>query len=543
MDSLLRVSNLNVTYVTGRREEIPALRNLSFTLEQGETLGITGSSGSGKTSLGLALLGLLPPATKVSGEVRFGDKDLSADSRKIADLRGSHISMIFQEPALALNPVLRVRKQLLHVLRSHGRKKTAELRREIDEAFRQVGLDNPARIANAYPHQLSGGERQRVAIAQALICHPKLLIADEPLSSLDPITQEEVVELLQRLKRELQLSMLFITHSSAVLSAVADRVLIMRAGEIIASGSLSTLREKAPDRYVQELLSPAQQISNAKAVQTDEPQLNESAPLLQVAHVSKRLVQSHFLFREKFAVFALRNVNLEISAGTATALIGESGSGKSTLARCIAGFESIDAGQILFNGSAIKPQVAPKQVQLIFQDAATALNPRLTASQLIGEPLQLAKWGDQKQREQRVFELMEEVELDPDSRSRLPHQFSGGQRQRIAIARALSLSPQLLIFDEALSGLDLPLQARMVQLLLKLQSRYRLSYLYISHDLNFLSLFAEEIAVMHEGTIVERLAPKDLPRATHPHTQALYSSSRKLHAAGLVEVSLLDSSS
>ena len=543
MEPLLRVSNLNVAYVTGAGEEVPALHNIGFTLEPGETLGITGSSGSGKTTLALTLLGLLPARTQLSGEIDFQDRKLAAGSKEIASLRGSGISMIFQEPALALNPVLRVGKQMIHVLRSHGRKKTAELRRDIDQAFREAGLSNPDRIAHAYPHQLSGGERQRVAIAQALVCGPRLLIADEPLSSLDPVTQEEILELLKRLKRELQLSLLFITHSSAILSVIADRVLIMRAGEIIASGPLSELREKASDRYVNALLSPAHEISKPRAARSDDRELAEGTPLLQVSHVSKRLVQSHFLFREKFAVFALRNVNLEIPTATTTALIGESGSGKSTLARCIAGFESINTGQILFNGSATKSHNAPKQVQLIFQDAATALNPRLTAARLIAEPLELARWGDGKEREQRVLELMEEVNLDPDWRFRLPHQFSGGQKQRIVIARALSLNPQLLILDEALSGLDLPLQARMVQLLLKLQSKYRLSYLYISHDLNFLSLFAEEIAVMHEGTIVERLAAKDLSRATHPHTQALFASSRKLHAPGLVEASVLDSSS
>lgn len=541
MQALLRVSGLNVAYRTGD-QTVPALRNISFTLEEGETLGITGASGSGKTSLGLALLGLFPLATKVSGEIRFDDKDLNAGSKEIAKLRGSGISMIFQEPALALNPVLRVGKQMVHVLRSHG-KKTSELKREIDHAFREAGLTNPQRIAHAYPHQLSGGERQRVAIAQALVSRPRLLIADEPLSALDPITQEEILELLQRLKKDRYLSVLFITHGSAILSAIANRVLVMRDGEIIASGALSELREKDSDRYVRALLSPAQEIPSSRTVHSDGLESAEHPSLLQVSHVSKRLVQSHFLFREKFAVFALRNVNLEMRAGTTTALIGESGSGKSTLARCIAGFETIDTGQILFNGSAIKTNSAPKQVQLIFQDAATALNPRLAAAQLIAEPLELAKWSDQKERDRRVLELLEDVGLDPDSRYRLPHQFSGGQKQRIAIARALSLNPQLLILDEALSGLDLPLQARMVQLLLKLQSKYRLSYLYISHDLNFLSLFAEEIAVMHEGTIVERLSPKDLSHASHPHTQALFASSRKLHAPGLVEASVLDSSS
>ena len=543
MEPLLRVANLNVDYVTGAGEKVPALRNIGFTLDPGETLGMTGSSGSGKTTLALSLLGLLPARTQLSGEIDFQDKRFPVRAKEIASLRGSGISMIFQEPALALNPVLPVGKQMTHVLRSHGRKKSTELRLEIEHALRETGLSDPERIAHAYPHQLSGGERQRVAIAQALVCRPRLLIADEPLSSLDPIAQQEILELLRRLKKQMQLSLLFITHSSAILSAIADRVSIMRAGEIIASGTVSELREKRADAYVRTLLSPAQQISEVRAAHSENTESPERGPLLQVSHVSKRLVQSHFLFREKFAIFALRNVNLEIGAGSTSALIGESGSGKSTLARCIAGFESIDTGQILFNGSAIKANSAPMQVQLIFQDAATALNPGLTAAQLIAEPMELTKWGGAKQREQRVLELMEEVGLDLNSCSRLPHQFSGGQKQRIAIARALSLNPQLLILDEALSGLDLPLQARMVQLLLKLQSKYGFAYLYISHDLNFLALFVEEIAVMHEGTIVEQLAPKDLPRAGHPHTQTLFASSRKLHAPGLVEASVLDSSS
>src|SRR6059058_2109200 len=208
MEPLLRVSNLNVAYVTGAGEKVPALHNIGFTLEPGETLGITGSSGSGKTTLALTLLGLLPARTQLSGEIDFQDRKLAAGSKEIASLRGSGISMIFQEPALALNPVLRVGKQMIHVLRSHGRKKTADLRRDIDQAFREAGLSNPDRIAHAYPHQLSGGERQRVAIAQALFCRPRLLIADEPLSALDPVTQEVILELLKRLKRELQLSLL-----------------------------------------------------------------------------------------------------------------------------------------------------------------------------------------------------------------------------------------------------------------------------------------------------------------------------------------------
>ena len=257
-----------------------------------------------------------------------------------------------------------------------------------------------------------------------------------------------------------------------------------------------------------------------------------------ISHVSKLFVQRHFFSLEKFTIFALRNVNLTIATGTTVALVGESGSGKSTLARCIAGFEAIDAGEILFNGTPVQADQMHNQIQLIFQDVATALNPRLSAAELIAEPLKLAKWGDEKMRIERVLELIQEVGLDPGSQFRLPHQFSGGQKQRIAIARALAVQPKLLILDEAFSGLDLPLQAQIVQLLLTLQQKYQLSYLYISHDLNFLSQFAQAIAVMCDGTIVEHLAPKDLPHAVHPHTQTLFASSRKLHTPGLLEASL-----
>jgi ABC-type glutathione transport system ATPase component len=538
MDTLLRVSNLSVTYVTGRHKSVPALRNCSFDLRLGEAVGITGASGSGKTSLGMALLGLLPRGTKVSGEIHFREQELAFESREVPRLRGSAISMIFQEPALSLNPVLPVGKQIVHVLRSHRQIKNADLKSEVHHALGSVGFGDPDRIARAYPSQLSGGERQRVAVAQAVVCRPQLLIADEPISSLDPTTQEEILELLQRLRRELQISLLFITHNSAVLSAIAERVLVMRLGAIVAEGSPAKLGGSTSDAYVRELLFPASQILKVNVSPQQEPQTTEDRPLLAVSHVSKRFVQQHIFSRGKFTIFAVRNVNLTIGAGAIVALVGGSGSGKSTLARCIAGFETLDAGEIFFEGSPIRLDGLATPVQLVFQDVATALNPRLNAAELIAEPLKLAKWENEERQAERVLDLMKEVGLDPDSRFRLPHQFSGGQKQRIAIARALSLNPKLLILDEALSGLDLPLQAQIVQLLLELQRKYQLSYLYISHDLNFLSQFAQEIAVMCDGTIVERLASKDLPRAVHPHTQALFASSRKLHAPGLVEASL-----
>ena len=541
-EQLLRVSGLCVDYQAANGSTIHALRGVDLSLAEQESVGVLGESGSGKSSLAAALMRLLPPnASVVAGDIQFRGKSLSTVSRnELRQLRGAQVALISQEPALALNPVLPVGRQIQDVLQSHFTLDETQCREKATAMLHDVGFDDPERILRAYPHQLSGGERQRAAIAQALICQPAFLIADEPLSSLDAVTQSEVLRLLQRLRRELKLAMLFITHNAGVLAALADRVVVMREGEIVTSGKLDDLRRN-PDPYIRSLIHPEETLSTAGSGAANVgqqtimlPRHEDSAPLLEVAGLTKDFVQRGFLSRKKFTVRALDSVDLTLRPGASVAVIGRSGSGKSTLARCIAGFEPADQGQILMQGS---PKDArhpiSREVQMIFQDVGTALNARFTAAELIYEPMVVAGKGTELERRQCAVQLMEEVGLDPDWYGRLAGEFSGGQRQRLALARALAADPKLLILDEAFSGLDLPLQAQMLRLLLDLQSRHGLTYLLITHDLNFISLFATEVLVMEEGRIVERTSPVGLRGSSQPATQLLVRSAERLHAPGV----------
>ena len=538
---LFRVSGLSVEYDAAGGDLVHALCSVDLEIFTGQTVGVLGESGSGKSSLALALMRLLPRNARIAtGQIHHCGRDLAKfSSKQLREMRSAEVALISQEPALALNPVLPLGTQIIDVLKAHTVLKTAQFAERTREMLRDVGFDDPERIMRAYPHQLSGGQRQRVAIAQALICRPQLLIADEPLSALDVVTQAETVELLQRLKRELNLAILFVTHNARVLSSLVDQAIIMREGEVLAQGSISKLQNSA-DPYIQGLLFPERNILAA----TRPPKTSGSVeyPLLQVRNLGKKFVQRHVFSRSKFTVQALEQIDLELKEGATTAVLGRSGSGKSTLARCIAGFEKADSGEIMLqgrlvathshNGSAHK-WAEPHAVQMIFQDAATSLNPRLTARQIIAEPLEIAHWKTELERATRALELMAEVGLNADWSERLAGEFSGGQRQRLALARALAAEPKLLIMDEALSGLDMPLQAQMVRLLMDLQAQHGLTYLYISHDLNFISLFAQEIVVMESGKIVERLAPSRLNQGSHPATRALVEASERLHVPGV----------
>ena len=526
------MSGLSVDYTSSRGDVIAALRNVSLDLGPQQVLGVLGESGSGKSSLSHALLRLLPRnATITAGSVQYAGRNvLSLSDRELRRLRGASIALISQEPALALNPVLSIGRQIIDVLRAHRRVSQKEAKERARLMLREVGFPEPDRILSAFPHQLSGGQRQRAAIAQALVCSPDLLIADEPLSSLDTITQAEILELLQRMKRELKLAMIFVTHNAGVLSALADRVLVLESGHVRAEGTLDELRGSKDD-YVRSLIFPEESLSqdNVGKQQEAKPQL-----LLQVRNVSKQFVQKRFFSPSKFSVQALRGIDLELGQGSATAIIGRSGSGKTTLARCIAGFEIPDSGEIRIDNEDPKRQRA--QVQLIFQDAGSALNPRFTAAQIIAEPLDIAGELSIVQKKERALELMKEVGLDPQWHSRKAAEFSGGQRQRLAVARALAASPRLVILDESLSGIDLPLQAQMLTLLRHLQRHHGLTFLHITHDLNFLPLFADAVIVMDRGQIVERCTPASLPQSSHPATQALLEAGEQLHVPGLEAV-------
>jgi ABC-type glutathione transport system ATPase component len=525
---LFRIAGLSVEYDAVGGDVVRALRGVDLEIAAGQMVGVLGESGSGKSSLALALMQLLPRNARIAaGHIEYrGHNPAEFSSKELRAMRGAQVALISQEPALALNPVLPLGTQIIDVLKAHTSLNHDQLSARSKEMLREVGFDDPERIMRAYPHQLSGGQRQRVAIAQALVCHPQLLIADEPLSSLDVVTQTEIVDLLQRFKRELSLAMVFVTHNAGVLSSLADHVIVMREGEVLAGASMDEMQRSA-DPYIQALLFPER---NILAAPHGAKNSNAMQSLLQVRNVSKKFVQRRLLSRRKFVVQSLEGVDLELQEGATVAVLGRSGSGKSTLARCIAGFETPDSGEMLLGG---EKQLRPRAVQMIFQDAATSLNPRFTARQIVAEPLEIARWKTELERTARALELMQEVGLDPDSASRLAGEFSGGQRQRLALARALAAEPRLLILDEAFSGLDMPLQAQMIRLLMELQARHGLTYLYISHDLNFVQLFAQEVVVMESGKIVERLAPSRLGQGTHPATRALVAASERLRAPGM----------
>ena len=527
-EPLLRVSALSVEYCAADGDVVRALHGFDLDLGEGESVGILGESGSGKSSLALALLRLLPSNARVAaGTIEYRGRSLADLSpTELRSMRGGEVALISQEPALALNPVLPLGRQIADVFLAHRPLDPQAVSDRCRQVLREVGFAEPERILRAYPHQLSGGQRQRVAIAQALICRPKLLIADEPLSALDVATQAEILELLQRLRRDLELSMLFITHNAGVLASLADRIVVMREGGVAASGTIAQL-QNSPDEYVQGILSVEKNLISAPREARNS---TDGAPLLEVRGLSKKFVQQRMLSRRKFVVQSLQGVDLDLRAGSTTAVIGRSGSGKSTLARCIAGFESPDGGEILLEG---KKPGRDRPVQMIFQDATTSLNPRFTARHIVAEPLEIARWKSEAERTTRALALMEEVGLDPALALRMAGEFSGGQRQRLALARALAANPKLLIMDEALGSLDLPLQAQMVRLLMDLQARHGLAYLYISHDLNFTPLFADEVVVMETGRIVERTTPRQLVRSAHPATRELVEAGERLHAPGM----------
>jgi ABC-type glutathione transport system ATPase component len=535
-EPLFRVSGLGVEYDAAGGGLVRALRGVDFEIAPGQTVGVLGESGSGKSSLAAALLRLLPPNARITaGRIEYRGRNLAEFTPKaLREMRGAEVALISQEPALALNPVLPLGRQIMDVLKAHSRMERRELSSRCGEMLREVGFDDPERIMRAYPHQLSGGQRQRVAIAQALVCRPQVLIADEPLSSLDAATQAETVDLLQRLKRELGLAVVFITHNAGVLWSLADQIVILRQGEVLARGAMDDLQRNAGP-YVQGVLFPERSILGA---QPERAAAGTDRPLLEVRGLSKKFVQRRMLSRKKFVVPALEGIDLRLEPGATVAVLGRSGSGKSTLARCIAGFETPDAGEVLLEGRS-RPRSGAGMarpwtgIQMIFQDAATSVNPRFTAGEVIAEPLEIARWKTGLDRTARALELMEEVGLDPAWSGRLAGQFSGGQRQRLALARALAAGPRLLIMDEALSGLDMPLRAQMVRLMMELQARHGLAYLYISHDLSFVSLFAQELLVMEAGRIVERLAPSRLGESRHPAARALVDASERLHAPGL----------
>jgi len=490
---VLCVRKLSLEYRNGPNARVVGLCDISFHIDRGEIVGIFGPSGSGKTSLGLALLNTLPPtaALRADGIELEGNNLLSLTERKMRSIRGRRIALMHQEAALSLNPVMRVGDQISEVIRAHNADTRRERRVKVLELLRSVGLSEST--YDSYPHELSGGERHRIVIAQALACRPALVVADEPTAGLPAELKDELLKLMVRFRTEMGLSFLVISHERKMLAQIADRTLEMTAGRLRESHPLCDAARP--------LLANAQSSMMGSA---EAP----SDRLISIHALSKSYAKHHSLFRQPQSVQALREVTLSIYRGSCFGLAGPSGSGKSTLAKCIAGWERTDSGTLLFRGedltrlSTAALHRVRARIQLVLQDSAAAFNPNLTAEEIVEEPL-LIEGKSREERRAAVRRLFLETGLQEDMLARKPLAFSGGQRQRLAIARALILNPELVIFDESMTGLDSGTREQILQLLTRLKAARNLTYMLISHDADLLSAAADTVATLRNGALAD----------------------------------------
>ncbi len=519
MAHLLEVRNLSVRFHTVHGI-VDAVKNVSWHVDRGETLAILGESGSGKSVSSSAIMNLIdcPPGEIASGEILFDGRDLlKASPAERRAINGKRIAMIFQDPLSHLNPVYTVGWQLREVMLVHGVTRGAAEERALD-LMRRVGIPEPEASLDKYPHEFSGGQRQRVMIAMALAMKPDIIIADEPTTALDVTVQAEVLRLLKALQREMGMGLVLITHDLGVVAEVADRAVVMSAGEIVEAGTPSEIYHDAKHPYTRKLIAaaPGKGEMNAPVRRGD--------PVLKV----ERATKTYGNFK------ALNEVSFELQKGEVLAVVGESGSGKSTVAKAILRLIEADSGRALWKGRDLfampsrELYAMRREIQMVFQDPTQSLNPRMSIFQIISEAwvihpeiLPKAKWRE------RVAELLTQVGLSPDHARRYPHQFSGGQRQRIAIARALALEPELIIADEAVSALDVSIQAQVIELLAKLKRELGIAFIFIAHDLPVVKDFADHVMVMEKGRVVEIGTVREIfDRPAQPYT-------RRLLAAGL----------
>ena len=501
---LLSIIDLSIAFKTGQHSQNQVVDAISFDINEQETVALVGESGSGKSVTALSILRLLSKERVIypSGDIIFEDKSLlHASEKELRKIRGNEISMIFQEPMVSLNPLHTVEKQLYEVLSLHRGMRRNVARGEILQYLDRVGIKDPKSKLASYPHQLSGGERQRVMIAMAILTHPKLLIADEPTTALDVSVQGQIIELLKELKKDLNMSMLFISHNLGIVKKLADKVAVMQDGQIVEFNNKQRIFLRPQQEYTQTLLNS--QPSGEPVPLPDTPGI-----LLNVNHLNVEVVTQKRLFSSKKKKI-VDNIGFAVHQGETVGIVGESGSGKSTTALAILRLIK-SKGDILFDSHPIQNLSGKKllpfrsRIQVVFQDPFSSLNPRFNVEQIISEGLMTHKKLTKAEREQAVIDIMLEVGLDPEMRFRYPNEFSGGQRQRIAIARALILQPELLILDEPTSSLDHTIQKQIINLLKSLQEKHHLSYLFISHDLALVYSICHQIVVMKDGKIVEQ---------------------------------------
>ena len=520
---LLQVDGLRIPLPAGS-DRSHALYDLSLSVEAGEMLCVVGESGSGKSMLASALLRLLPPGLAVErGTIRFAGVDLATlDAKAMRALRGVDISMVFQEPMSALNPLLRVGVQIDETLRAHGVRSAALRRQRVLELLGYVGLPTPQRLYRRFPFQLSGGQRQRVAIAMALAFSPKLLIADEPTSALDVTTQAQILELLQRIRRDQGMAVVFITHDLGLVQGIADRVLVLEKGQIVEQGPANRVLGTPAQAYTRALLAAAQGTATPRPLAEDAP------VVLAAQHLHKRFSQRHGW--RLLHTAALSDVSLALARGQSLGVVGESGSGKTTLGRSLVRLLRPDSGQLQWHAEEVaglaQRHLRPlrKRVQMIFQDPLASLNPRHTVAEiLMAGPL--AHGTNRAQARARAEQVLEWVGLPIEALERYPQAFSGGQRQRIGIARALALQPQVLIADECVSALDALIQVQILDLLEGLQRRLGLSIVFITHDLRAAARLCDHLLVMQHGQVVEQGTTAQVLQAPrHAYTQTLLAS-------------------
>lgn len=532
--ALLSVSDLTTRFHS-REGVTTAVDGVSFNVDAGQILGIVGESGSGKSVCCYSLLGLLPspPARVEKGKAMFCGRDLlQLNARELRQVRGNEIGMVFQDPMTSLTPHMPVGRQLVEPLLRHQpmSKKAAQVR--AIEALEEVGIDQASQRIHSYPHEFSGGMRQRVMIAMALIARPKLLIADEPTTALDVTVQAQILQLLARIQREHNLAVIFISHDLSVVAKLADEVLVMQCGKVVERATAHKIFSQAQHPYTQKLISAIP--SGAKPLQ---PSVVADSPLLcaEQINVSFNSGRSWFAREAKLRVDAVRNVNFTVARGEVVGLVGESGSGKSTLARAIMQLRLPDSGRILLNGTdltALSPRelrLARRKFQMIFQDPYASLNPRMTVFDALAEPMLAHKLVPRDMLQNEVNRLMDEVGLERRLIRNYPHEFSGGQRQRIAIARALAVKPQLIVADEAVSALDVTIQAQILQLLIGLTQKHKLALLFISHDLSVVRYISDRILVMREGEVVEQGETERVFREpSHSYTRTLLAALPKI---------------
>ncbi|ALJ05529.1 ABC transporter ATP-binding protein [Pseudalgibacter alginicilyticus] len=527
---ILNIENLSISF--GNNEVI---HNISYHLKPNEILGIVGESGSGKSVSSLAILGLLPKKiSKInSGIIYYKNQNLITISPKLLQqIRGRKIAMIFQEPMSSLNPSMTCGKQVQEILLQHTKLTKQETKKETILLFEKVKLPDANRVFNAYPHEISGGQKQRVMIAMAIACKPDILIADEPTTALDVTVQKEIINLLKTLQTETQMSIIFITHDLALISEIADRVLVMYKGRIVEQGLVTNIFTNPKHNYTKALINSrpslktrlktlptikdflnntiSNKIISAEQRKKNHQSLYSKPPLLEVINVKKEYLTKSGWFSKPSSFKAVNNVSFKLYEGETLGLVGESGCGKSTLGNTILQLDKATSGKILYKGIDItKLQNAEikklrKDIQIIFQDPFSSLNPRIPIGQAIMEPMKVHKlYTSDIERKEKVIDILDRVGLSENYFNRYPHEFSGGQRQRIGIARTIALQPKLIVCDESVSALDISVQAQVLNLLNELKESFGFTYIFISHDLAVVKYMSDQLLVMNKGKIEE----------------------------------------